>query len=481
MANKKITELTEVSSFTSDDDLIPIVINTDTVPSNASISKANLQTAIIGGGSLVTLDTAQTITGEKTFNADMYFTGERYIYFEDGQYLEISDINGDNYIVIDNNLVDINGKAFSLFSTTSFNGVYTSGTANDPLVIDARQNNVIFDLGTNGNRVTPSVGDVLACTNVNGTVEWQTPSGGSFDPSTDETITGNWEFSNDLAVSSISNPTANVFKVGGNNMLLLEQNSVGGNQSVSFEVGVGSLKSFTFSAPGGQRLERANFSLEQGMVIKNGNIFTFNAPREILDVGGNVIANGYKIPNGLSTDVLLADGTTTTLPSGGQLLSRQFGTNITFYSGNEWTRPAPGSDFQTINERSFSTGATATVRTTGIDLLNIPANAQLKNMHFTFRKNFLAPNCTQIQIQILARNYDVNGEYNSTSPVVLQTETLTPNNGGTYFSDCNFFDVDLSGIASTTVARNITVCFRQTDDADTSYTARTNCLLTYQI
>lgn len=54
MANKKITELTEVSSFTSDGDLIPIVINTDTTPSNASISKANIQNAIGGKDNLTT-------------------------------------------------------------------------------------------------------------------------------------------------------------------------------------------------------------------------------------------------------------------------------------------------------------------------------------------------------------------------------------------------------------------------------------------
>jgi len=196
MANKKITELTEVSSFTSDGDLIPIVINTDTVPSNASISKANLQTAIIGGGSFVTLDTAQTISGEKTFNADINFTGERYIYFEDGQYLEISDINGDNYIAISNDLVDVNGKAFSIFSTTSANGVYTDGAANDPLIIDARENYLIFELGTNGNRVTPNIGDVLVCTDTSGKVEWQ--SGGGKDNLTTANISGatnlDWNF-----------------------------------------------------------------------------------------------------------------------------------------------------------------------------------------------------------------------------------------------------------------------------------------------
>ena len=181
MGNQRITDLTKVNNFSGDGDLIPIIINTGTVPVNAAITKANFAAAIGGGGggSFVTLDTAQIITGEKTFNADVYFTGERYIYFEDGQYLEISDINGDNYIAISNDLVDVNGKAFSIFSTTSANGVYTHGDVNDPLVIDARENNLVFDLGTNGNRVTPNIGDVLVCTNANGTVEWQTPSGGA--------------------------------------------------------------------------------------------------------------------------------------------------------------------------------------------------------------------------------------------------------------------------------------------------------------
>ena len=176
MGNQRITDLTKVNNFSGDGDLIPIIINTGTVPVNAAITKANFAAAIGGGGggSFVTLDTAQIITGEKTFNADVYFTGERYIYFEDGQFLEISDINGDNYIVIDNDIVDVSGKKFSIGSTTSANVVYTDGAAGDPLIIDARENNVIFDLGTNGNRVTPNIGDVLVCTDTSGKVEWQT-------------------------------------------------------------------------------------------------------------------------------------------------------------------------------------------------------------------------------------------------------------------------------------------------------------------
>lgn len=359
MANKKITELTEVSSFTSDDDLIPIVINTDTVPSNASISKANLQTAIIGGGSLVTLDTAQTITGEKTFNADMYFTGERYIYFED--YFEIIDASENNYISLSDEIIDITGNAFSLFSSTSSNGVYTSGGVNDPLVIDARQNNVIFDLGTNGNRVTPNVGDVLACTNVNGTVEWQTPSGGSFDPSANQTITGLWSFTNDLGVASISNATENNFLINGNASLKFKELSVASVSAIGVEVGVGSRKSLVFSAPGGQRLERTYFSVEQGVVLKNGNVFTFSAPRELLDVGGLVIANGYKSTAVTATgvtgtynlnydtadtyDLTLTGATTLTETNAPATNTSQ--TLFIFATGGDITLPTTGTNFVT--------------------------------------------------------------------------------------------------------------------------------------
>ena len=67
MANQKITDLTKVNNFSGDGDLIPIVINTGTVPVNASITKANF-IAALNSGSFVTLDTAQTITETKTFD-----------------------------------------------------------------------------------------------------------------------------------------------------------------------------------------------------------------------------------------------------------------------------------------------------------------------------------------------------------------------------------------------------------------------------
>ena len=309
----------------------------------------------------VTLSTAQTIAGEKTFNADIYFTGERYIYFEDGQYLEISDINGDNYIAISNDLVDVNGKAFSIFSTTSVNGVYTGGAANDPLVIDGRENNVIFDLGTNGNRVTPNIGDVLVCTNANGTVEWQTPSGGSFDPSANQTITGLWNFTNDLGVASISNATENNFLINGNASLKFKELTVASVPAIGVEVGVGNRKSLVFSAAGGQRLERTYFSVEQGVVLKNGNIFTFSAPRELLDVGGLVIANGYKSTAVTATgvtgtynlnydtadtyDLTLTGATTLTETNAPATNTSQ--TLFIFATGGDITLPTTGTNFVT--------------------------------------------------------------------------------------------------------------------------------------
>lgn len=67
MGNQRITDLTKVNNFSGDGDLIPIVINTGTVPVNASITKANF-IAALNSGSFVTLDTAQTITGTKTFD-----------------------------------------------------------------------------------------------------------------------------------------------------------------------------------------------------------------------------------------------------------------------------------------------------------------------------------------------------------------------------------------------------------------------------
>jgi len=98
MANKKITQLTEVSSFTSDDDLIPIVINTDTVPSNASISKANLQTAIGGGGALVSK------------------TGTSIVFTEDASYNEIT------FLTSGNLTLDLTGAVKGTFVNVYCNG-----------------------------------------------------------------------------------------------------------------------------------------------------------------------------------------------------------------------------------------------------------------------------------------------------------------------------------------------------------------------
>jgi len=54
MANKKITDLTEATSFSGDTDLIPIVTNVGTTPLNQKMTKANLQNAIGGKDNLTT-------------------------------------------------------------------------------------------------------------------------------------------------------------------------------------------------------------------------------------------------------------------------------------------------------------------------------------------------------------------------------------------------------------------------------------------
>ena len=46
MANQKITQFTEATSFSADTDFIPIVINTDSTPANRKITKANFEAGI---------------------------------------------------------------------------------------------------------------------------------------------------------------------------------------------------------------------------------------------------------------------------------------------------------------------------------------------------------------------------------------------------------------------------------------------------
>jgi len=74
MANQRITGFGKVTNFSSDDDLIPIIINTGTVPLNATITKANFINAI-SLGSYVDLSTNQTVGGNKTFSGQVTLNG----------------------------------------------------------------------------------------------------------------------------------------------------------------------------------------------------------------------------------------------------------------------------------------------------------------------------------------------------------------------------------------------------------------------
>ena len=49
MANQKITQFTEATSFSADTDLIPIVINTDSTPANRKMTKSNFKSELVTG------------------------------------------------------------------------------------------------------------------------------------------------------------------------------------------------------------------------------------------------------------------------------------------------------------------------------------------------------------------------------------------------------------------------------------------------
>ena len=51
----------------------------------------------------------------KLFNADVIFIGERYIYFEDDQFLEISNSDGSTYLGISSTNVDIECASFDWY------------------------------------------------------------------------------------------------------------------------------------------------------------------------------------------------------------------------------------------------------------------------------------------------------------------------------------------------------------------------------
>ena len=66
MANKKITDLTEATSFSGDTDLIPIVTNVGGTPLNQKITKANFESGMSGlQSTLVSGTNIKTINSKK--------------------------------------------------------------------------------------------------------------------------------------------------------------------------------------------------------------------------------------------------------------------------------------------------------------------------------------------------------------------------------------------------------------------------------
>ena len=67
MANQKITQFTEATSFSADTDFIPIVINTDSTPANRKITKANFEAGIASGLSSLGLNTKAGFVSSASF------------------------------------------------------------------------------------------------------------------------------------------------------------------------------------------------------------------------------------------------------------------------------------------------------------------------------------------------------------------------------------------------------------------------------
>jgi len=65
MANQKITQFTEATSFSADTDLIPIVINTDTTPANRKMTKANFEAAVTSSFALLAATASYVEDSEK--------------------------------------------------------------------------------------------------------------------------------------------------------------------------------------------------------------------------------------------------------------------------------------------------------------------------------------------------------------------------------------------------------------------------------
>lgn len=77
MADQKITQFTEATSFSADTDLIPIVINTGTTPANRKMTKGNLQSELVPYTSLVQL-LNQTSTNAPVATEVYNNTGETF-------------------------------------------------------------------------------------------------------------------------------------------------------------------------------------------------------------------------------------------------------------------------------------------------------------------------------------------------------------------------------------------------------------------
>ncbi len=188
MANKKLSELTEVTEITNDNTLVYLVDPTRAEGDRSiGINKTNLEAAI-GGGSLptnvVTTDTDQTIGGVKTFQEtpildgglDMSGTGNRIIKSSTvGGALVLQNNDANSYFRISD--IECFGVGeFWGFYQPNVNS-YIAGNATDPLIIAGLENRVRIQTGLSDTPDAIVAGDVLTAVDSTGVAQWKAPTG----------------------------------------------------------------------------------------------------------------------------------------------------------------------------------------------------------------------------------------------------------------------------------------------------------------
>ena len=235
-----------------------------------------------------------------------------------------------------------------------------------------------------------------------------------------------------------------------------------------FQLGDNTYNSGLFTGQNGATLQRLGF-LTGGLIVSGGSYTQIADPREMLDVRGDVIADGYKIPSGTSDEVLFADGTKgkpTTITDGitsydaktltiegaeiddvaekvviKNIASHSFGYKIDFNADGRWLGPYRNYDAGALLDWNRGTGSDA-IFSLDTGIMMLPAGSKLKKISLMMQARSNPDDITAYQFQIWV------SEGVNTNRFAFPTKefdiTLSPNEGRTNMNDFETFVEDLN-------------------------------------